>query len=269
LRRLRSIIVDDELQARSAVRALLDDDPEVRVVGEAATASEAVGAIRELRPDLVLLDVELPDGSGFDALEELGEYPLPIVVFITTFDAYTVQAFDGNAVDYLVKPFTPGRFRRALEKAKSRHRQLEADAFRDRLRSLLQDETLRRQGTRDSRLVSVHNPPPLRRLSVTLGDEVQLLRVEDVDWIEAAQYCVHVHVARESYLLRGHLGSYERRLDPRQFVRIHRSTIVNLDRVTHVKRWVRGEGIAVLRDGTELKVSRSHRQRLEMLLQAG
>jgi two-component system LytT family response regulator len=255
----RALIVDDEPLARDTLRALLRRDGSVVVAGECGSGEAAVEAIRRERPDIVFLDVQMPDLDGFAVLERVAGDHLPVVVFVTAYDRYAVRAFDVHAVDYLLKPFDDERFFRALRRAK---RSLGGEGLPGRGRALLQllEE---RSGT-----PPVAGRRPLRRLVVRSGSGLVFLRPEDVDWIEAADYYVQLHVGARVHLLREPLHSLEARLDPAEFVRVHRSAIVNLDRVREVRAEPGGRSVVVLADGTHLKLSRRRRPCLEQFIRA-
>jgi two-component system LytT family response regulator len=224
---IRVVIVDDEPLARDGIRLLLAGDAEVSVVGEAAGARAAVAAVRRLRPDLVFLDVQLPDGDGFDVLADIPLADQPVVVFVTAYDRYALRAFDVHALDYLLKPFSDERFRDALRRAKARVRAAAA--------------------------------PP--RLVIKDGARVVFLPVDEIDWIESADYYAQLHAGRHAYLLRESLASLAARLDPARFVRVHRRVILNRDRLREVRE--RGRAyVALLHDGTEVPVAREGRRRL-------
>jgi two-component system LytT family response regulator len=248
---VRTLIVDDEPLARQRLRRLLEADPAIAVVGESADGPQAVADLRQLRPDLVFLDVQMPGLDGFGVLQALGDVPLPVVIFVTAHDRYALKAFEVHALDYLLKPFDRARFEAALERAKAQVRQGNAAALNERLQELLQ---------------SAPGRPRPERLVVKSGARIYFVRVEDIDWIEAAANYVRLHVGTEDHLLREPLGALEKRLDPARFVRIHRSTIVNLDRVVELQPVFHGDYVLILRDGTELAVSRNCRERLKEAL---
>lgn len=242
-RPLRALIVDDEPPARTWVRRQLEGDPEVEVAGEAGDGFAAVTAIEEHEPDLVLLDVQMPGLDGFGVLEMLAGRPLPAIVFITAFDRYAVRAFEVNAVDYLMKPFSRDRFARTLAKVKA---QLAASAERaERLVS-----HLRRGGRRPEWLL------------VKSGERSRFLKLRDVDYVEAAKNSVVLHAGTESFPFRTTMKALEESLDPERFLRIHRSTIVNLERVKELEPWFNGEYRVILRDGRILTLSANYRSSL-------
>jgi two-component system LytT family response regulator len=233
---LRALIVDDEPLARSNVSALLRRHEEVEIVGQCQNGAEALEEIRRLEPDLVFLDVEMPECDGFDVLEMLGTSMPPAVVFLTAYERYALRAFDAGALDYLLKPVDSNRFDRALERAKQR--------------------------------VAYNRATP--RIANTLAIKgvggITLLKVEEIDWIEAVDYYSRLHVGGKTHLLRRSMSELERDLQSFSFCRIHRSTIVNLERVRGLELNENGEHDALLDDGTRLRLSRSHRRRFKALL---
>lgn len=261
---VRTLIVDDERMARKRLRTLLTADADVDVVGECTNGRDAVTAIREREPDLVFLDVQMPELDGFAVVQAIGVQRMPVTVFVTAFDQYALRAFDAHALDYLTKPFDRERFHASLGRAKDQVRlrevakkQVESAApgssasdtgLRDRLMSLL-DGLARRQQYAS-------------RLMVKSAGRVVFLRVDEIDWIEAAGSYVRLHVGRDGHLLHEGITSVASRLDPTRFARVHRSTIVNLDRVRELQPWFHGDAIAILRDGTRIQVSRTYRDAL-------
>jgi two-component system LytT family response regulator len=266
MERIRALIVDDEANARKGIRTLLLRDPELEVVGECADGRAAVESIERLAPDLVLLDVQMPHRSGFEVLEAIDIERPPILIFITAWDSYALKAFEVSALDYLLKPFSDERFYQALERAKSHHRARRAAEFSRHLLALLEHH--RHEGQAQTAPPAPPDAAPLRRFFIKSGGQINFVPVEEVDWLEAVGYYTRIHAGRKSYLLRGNLGSIEARLDPREFARIHRSTVVNLNRVRRLKDLFRGGCLVVLPDGVELKVSRRYRPHLEALLES-
>jgi two-component system, LytTR family, response regulator len=266
MERVRALIVDDELNARKGIRTLLARDPELEVVGECADGRAAVAEIERLAPDLVLLDVQMPHKNGFEVLEAIDLERPPVLIFITAWDSYALKAFEVSALDYLLKPFSDERFYQALERAKSQHSERRAQEFSRRLLSLL--EHYRREGNVKNDARAQQGVEPLRRFFIKHDGEINFVPVEEVDWLEAVGYYTKLHAGKRSHLLRGNLGSIEARLDPKVFARIHRSTVVNLSRVRRLKDLFHGGCLLVLTDGTELKVSRRYRRRLEARLES-
>ncbi|HWT02822.1 MAG TPA: LytTR family DNA-binding domain-containing protein [Pyrinomonadaceae bacterium] len=265
MEKIRALIVDDEVNARKGIRTLLAGDPELEVVGECGDGRAAIESIERLAPDLVLLDVQMPHKNGFEVVGAINLERPPILIFITAWDSYALKAFEVNALDYLLKPFPDERFYQALERAKGQLRERRTAEFSQRLLALV--EHYRGAGKAQADAGTSQDAGPLRRFFIKAGGEVNFVPAEEVDWLQAVGYYTKIHAGRNSYLLRGNLGSIEARLDPGEFARIHRSAVVNLSRVRRLKDWFGGECLVVLRDGTELKVSRRYRQRLETLLE--
>ena len=251
-RRIRTLIVDDEPLARRKVRRMLARDPEVEILGDCANGREAIASISTHNPDLVFLDVQMPEIDGFDVLESIPPAEMPFVIFVTAYDQYALRAFEVSAVDYLVKPFDRRRFEKALQRAKSR---LATERGRD-----LNQQTLALLEELKAR--SSH----IERLVIKAGGRAFFLKTDEIDWIEAEGKYVRLHVGKESYLLREAIGNIEGQLDPKRFPRIHRSTIVNIERVRELQPWFHNEYRVILKDGTELMLSRSCRKRLGELL---
>jgi two-component system LytT family response regulator len=243
---LRVLVADDEAVARRRIRRYLEPDPSVVVVGESADGAAAVDAIRSLAPDIVFLDVQMPGLDGFAVLHTLAAEALPAVIFVTAFDRYALQAFDQHAVDYLLKPFTRDRFELALSRAKARLERHERDQG---LTALL----------RDVRSAPRHPA----RVAVPSGERLVVVDWADVDWIGAADNYVTLHVGATELLLRETLTRLEQELDPRQFVRIHRSAVVRIDRIAELYPETHGDFTVRLRDGTRLAMSRTFRDRVE------
>jgi two-component system LytT family response regulator len=240
-------IVDDEPLAREGLRALLAADREVEVVAECADGHAAIEAMRRAKPDIVFLDVQMPDVDGFDVIRALadGGAPLPAVVFVTAYDKYALKAFEVHAVDYLLKPFHDERFAEALARAKARR----GEDMTERIARLLDERK-----------------PKIMRVLVKTGGRVLFIRADEIDWIEAADYYVKLHVTGKVHMLRESMAALEARLDPEMFFRVHRSAIVNLERVRELQPFSRREHVLVLRDGTRLRLTRGRRERLAALL---
>lgn len=233
---IRALIVDDEPLARSNIAVSLRIDPGITIIGECGSGAEALGEIRIARPDLLFLDVQMPECDGFDVLEMLG-YDLPAaVIFVTAYDQYALRAFEAGALDYLLKPFDNARFGLALARAKQR------------IRSTSRGE---------------NSPRKLERVVVKSAGEVCFVKSSDIDWIEAADYYACLHVGARSHLLRRSLSDLETELDPSQFCRVHRSCIVNLDRVRSLKLHEDGEYEILLENGVRVRLSRRYRKQLE------
>ncbi len=248
---MRVLIVDDEPLARQRLRALLDAEADVEVVGECADGREAVEAIHKYKPDLIFLDVCVPELDGFGVVEAIAQEPRPGIIFVTAYDRYALRAFEVHALDYLLKPFDRERFQKALGRARAEVGRSRSEEVSEQLRALLQD----------ARAKSKY----LDRVVIKSGGRVFFLRVEEIDWIEAAGNYLKLHCAGEAHLLRETMNSLETRLDPAKFLRIHRSTMVNIERIQELQPWFHGDYAVLLRDGTRLTLSRSYRQKLHDL----
>jgi two-component system LytT family response regulator len=245
---LNVLVVDDEPLARERLRALLNQETGVRIVGECASGRTAVKAIQEKRPDLVFLDVQMPGLDGFGVVEQIGPEQMPAIVFVTAYDQYALKAFEVHALDYLLKPFDRERFQATLKRAQASHKLKSEGGGDERIASLVEALAARRQFA--------------DRLVVKAGGKERILPVEDIDWFEAAGNYVRLHVGGERLLLRETMVRLETRLDPERFFRIHRSTIVNLKRVKEMEPWFHGDYMVRLSDGQQLTLSRSYRPRL-------
>lgn len=250
---ITTLIVDDEPLAREGVRLALKPDPLFTIVGECGNGKEAVAAIRRLRPHLVFLDVQMPELDGFGVLRKLKPEELPLVVFVTAFDDFAVAAFEARALDYVLKPLNPDRFAKTLARVKSVIVDQQLGETTKRLLALLSDSS-----------VPAHEF--LSRFTVKIGDRIQFVEAAAVDWIEADDYYAKLHAGKQTYLIRESLSRLEDQLDPAQFARIHRSTIVNLARVKELKAHFHGEYIVLLQDGSKHKLSRSYRSALARIL---
>lgn len=246
--RIRTLIVDDEHLARERLQALLKDDADIQIIGECATGKEAIEAIRNESPELVFLDIQMPDGNGFDVLESVDLHKMPIVVFVTAYDQYAIRAFEVHALDYLLKPFDQARFEKALIRAKS-------------------EVVLRNSTNVDQKLLSLlehieSNKKQIDRILVKSSGRVFFLRFDEIDWIESAGNYVKLHVGHESHLLRETMTEMQRKLQSGKFVRIHRTTIVNIDRIKELQPWFNGDYIVILLNGTKLTASRGYKKKL-------
>ncbi len=260
----RALIVDDEPLAREVIRAWLQPHPEITLVGEATNGWEAVAAIRRQQPDLVFLDVQMPDLDGFGVVHEIAAERLPAIVFVTAYDQFAVRAFEVHALDYLLKPFTQARFEQALQRARQQLAQAHVGDIDQRLRALLADRA--RVYSHDDQDKKNSAAKYSDRLAVKESGKVLLLKADEIDWIEAAGDYVCLHVARKSHLLNESMNSLVAKLDPNHFVRVHRSTVVNLERVKELHPHFNGEYFILLHDGTQLKLSRTYRESLQSLL---
>jgi len=250
---IRILVADDEPLARRGVRQLLAPHADMRVVGESRNGPDTLRALDELKPDLLFLDVQMPEMDGFAVLRKRGADRMPAVIFVTAHDHFAVQAFEAHAIDYLVKPLKVERFEAALGRVRERLRLMEAATLARRLKALLAAERAHREKCGIERLV----------VPADLGDIV--IPVSEIDWIGADDYYARLHVGSKSYLLRESLNSLEKKLGPVRFARIHRSAIIQLDRVKAVRKTADGDE-AILRDGSLIPVSRRKRGLLVDLL---
>ncbi|MCG8607099.1 LytTR family DNA-binding domain-containing protein [bacterium] len=258
---IRTLIVDDEPLARERVRKLLESDTEVEIIGECLNGKEAVKAIRAEHPDLVFLDVQMPELDGFGVLRKLSDVSLPSIIFVTAYDQYALKAFEVHALDYLLKPFDRRRFQKALQRAKNQIQMEKSSKISERLVDLLEE------------LKAGANVPNrqkhLDRLVIKASGRVFFLRTDEIDWIESAGNYLRLHVGKEAHLLRDTMNALAARLDPQKFVRIHRSTMVNIDRTREIQTWFNGEYRLILEDGTKLNSSRGYRDQIYALLGKG
>ncbi|HEX6834804.1 MAG TPA: LytTR family transcriptional regulator DNA-binding domain-containing protein [Rudaea sp.] len=249
---IRTLIVDDEPIARHSIARLLRDDPSIDLLGECGDGASALDAIRALAPDLLFLDIQMPEMSGIDVIATLGPSQLPATVFVTAYERYAVRAFEANAVDYLVKPFSRERFALTLDRAKRRLAQTDAAQATPAhvLRALAE---LRRE------------QDYVQRIPVPVDEHITLLDVARIDWIEANRNRVRVHAGADVYELRETMAMLEQRLNPRRFVRVHRSAIVNVDRIAAIHPWFNGYHVVVLTTGKELRMSRYQHENFRKL----
>jgi two-component system LytT family response regulator len=250
--KIRTVIVEDEPLARERILALLKEERDIEVVAECGDGRVAVDEIRQSRPDLVFLDINIPEMDGFGVIEAIGVDEMPPVVFVTAYDQYAVQAFDTHALDYILKPFDEERFRTAVGRARQAIQHQSAGSLDRRLNDLLED--LRR-------------PRWLERLAVRSGGKIIFLRTEEIEWIGAEGNYARLHVGGRSHLMRETMTSLEQKLDPARFIRIHRSTIVNADAIAELEPLFQGDYVVILRNGTRLTSSRGYRSNLQSFME--
>ena len=253
---IRTVIADDEHLARKKLRLLLGSEPGVQVVAECQDGQQAIGAVRAHKPDLLLIDVRMPDVDGFEVLEKLAADEMPVVVFTTAYDQFAVRAFEAHAMDYLLKPFERERLHQAIERARA---ELLKSHNRDLTTRILDLLATKAEPKTESRQID-------DRMVIRAGGKVVFLDLAEVDWIEAAANYVKLNAGKDSYLLREGIGSVSERLDPERFVRIHRSVIVNVGKIKELQPCDSGEYIAVLKNGKELSCSRGYRTELQRLI---
>ena len=246
--KLRVLVVDDEPVARAGIVSLLARDAELEVAGQCGDGRSAVDAIRALKPDLVLLDVQMPEMDGFEVITEVGVEQMPPVVFITAWDQFAVRAFEVHALDYLLKPFDDERFAASIDRVKRAARAGNVGELAERLAALVQAPT---------------GSGWLTRIVVRKASGAVFVPIEDVDWIEAADYCARIHARGKVHVIRETMQRLEEKLDPARFFRVHRSGIVNLDRVREMQPTPQGDHVLVLTDGSRVRLSRARKAALE------
>jgi len=256
---VRTVIADDERLARQKLLILLDSEPQVKVIAECQDGRQTVSAIRNLRPDMLLLDIQMPELDGFQVLSEIPLEEMPVVIFTSAYDQYAIRAFEANALDYLLKPFDQERLHHALERARSELRKARDREITHRILNLL------------SQVRSLSLPAPERdsRLVIKANGRVVFLDLDSIEWVEAAANYVRLNVGKESYLFRETISRISERLDSSHFVRIHRSTIVNVRKIKELIPVNSGEYVVVLKSGRELSCSRGYRAALQGIVEKG
>lgn len=262
-RKIRTLIVDDEPLARERVRSMAASEPDLEVIGEARDGAEAVDAILSQAPDLVFLDVQMPKLDGFEVIKSVGADRMPPVVFVTAFDQHALRAFEVQALDYLLKPFDRDRFQGALSRVRHQMDSEENGALGRKLLALVRDMHIEGAGDAPPQAAADRRSD---RMVVKSGGRLFFLRTDEIDWVEAAGNYVRLHVGAEAHLLRETMNSIETRLPPDTFFRIHRSRIVNIERVKELQPWFNGEYVVILRNGTKLTLSRGYREKLQARL---
>lgn len=250
--RLRAVVIDDELLARQIIREMLVDDSEIEIVAECVNGREAIEAIQSCQPDLLFLDIQMPEVAGFDVLESLKDGPSPAVIFVTAYDQYAVRAFEYHAVDYLLKPFDRERFEMAVSRAKAHLRCARNGELDKRIRALL--ESLKVETKYVDRIV------------IKNSGRVCLIETNELNWVEAEGNYVRLHTTSKAHLMRETIGNLEAQLDPKKFLRVHRSTIVRIDSIRELQPWFHGEYHIILHNGTKLTLSRNYREQLQSVL---
>jgi two-component system LytT family response regulator len=253
---VRTVIADDEQLARRKLRILLDAEPQVQVVAECHDGSQTLAAIRACHPDLLLLDIQMPDLDGFQVLSEISPEDMPAVIFTSAYDQYAIRAFEAHALDYLLKPFDQGRLHRAIERARFELRQSKERKITDRILELL------------TQVKSDQRPVPEfdGRLVIKTKGRIVFLSLDEIDWVEAAANYVRLNVGKESYLFRETISRTSERLNPNHFIRIHRSMIVNVRKIKELIPVNSGEYIVVLKSGKELSCSRGYRANVQQMI---
>jgi two-component system LytT family response regulator len=262
---IRVLIVDDEPHAREGIRIRLKDTPEIQIVGECSSGLDALESIHAVRPDLVFLDIQMPEMNGFEILQRITVTPTPFIIFVTAYDKYAIQAFECHALDYLLKPINENRFKDALHIALSElnHRNLER--YTSKLKMAVSDYLSFVGKDSEGSLVDVTKNVTnyLQRLMIKSKDQISMISVDEIDWIESAGDYVYVHSKSQKHIIRETLTSLEQRLNPQKFVRIHRSNIVNVEQIKSLRPNEHGDFDVLLHNGVKLKLSRTHRAHFE------
>lgn len=251
---IKTLVVDDEPLAREGITTLLQAARDFTVIGVCANGEEAIEAIESKKPDVVFLDVQMPEIDGFQVLESLDPKHMPTVIFVTAYDQYALRAFDIHAVDYLLKPVDAERFAQSLDRARKRLETKLTNGTDKHLKSLLEELK-----SKDRKL---------ERLVVKTGGKIFFLRTEEIDWIEAAGDYVKIHLNATEHIIRERISELESKLDPSHFLRIHRSTIVNIDRIKEMQPMFYGDYVVILRNGTQLNLSRTYREKIAKLMKS-
>ena len=259
------LIVDDEPLARRRIARLLRSEPDVDIVAECGSGREAVDSLKKDDVDLVFLDVQMPDLDGFDVVAEVGADRMPTVIFVTAYNEYALKAFEVHAIDYLLKPVEAERFKKAFDRAREHiGRKGEAQSGR-RLKALL-SQLLSEERIADvapGEAIAAHPTRYIDRIMVKTDGRVLFVRVNDVDWFEASGNYIRLHAQKQTYMIRETMNALEAQLNPAQFARIHRATIVNLDRIRELQPWFAGDYVVILHDGAQLKLTRTYRDQLQ------
>jgi two-component system LytT family response regulator len=250
---IRAVIADDEPLAQQRILRLLTTEPDIEVAAVCGNGLETLDAIRAHKPDLIFLDVQMPEVDGIGVLREIGPQNFPVAIFITAYDSYALQAFEANALDYLLKPFDEARFHSAVARARNHIANTKRRELTDRLLALLDEVNVPQNNGAD-------------RLIIKSGGRVVFIKTAEIDWVEAAANYVRIHSGTETYLMRETMNSFEARLDSSKFIRIHRSSIVNIEKIKELQPCNSGEYIVVLRNGKELSLSRSFKDRIQHLV---
>jgi two-component system, LytTR family, response regulator len=269
-RKIRALIVDDESLAREALLVMLDDDPEIEVIAECRNGKEAVTVIREQSPDVVFLDIQMPEMDGFQVIEEVGAMRMPVTIFVTAYDKHALRAFEAHALDYLLKPFDHDRFDTTLQRAKTFVRQQKLGEISDNLLAVLQHMKLKTSEspseTDNIKLDKATHKEPIDRVVIKSSGRIYFLKIEEIDWVEGAGDYLTLHSGSQTHLIRETMGNFHAKLDAQKFLRTHRSTIVNIERIKDIRPLSKGEYVITLTSGKRLKSSRGYRHELQRLL---
>ncbi|MBI2419674.1 MAG: response regulator transcription factor [Ignavibacteriales bacterium] len=265
---IKAVIVDDEMHAREGIRLRVEKNRAIQVVGECASGRQAVQMIDELKPGLIFLDIQMPEMNGFEVLSELKTQPLPAIIFVTAFDSYALKAFEFHAVDYLLKPVNDEKFAEALNLAVQRINLKQLESYTTKVLSVVSDyNSLKEPGdTAIHEGFSEQKKQYLTRFMIKKRENIFIVSVNDIDWLESEGDYVYIHSGKTKYLLRETLTSLEAKLDPQRFIRIHRSTILNIEKVKQLKATPHGDFDILLANGEMLKMSRTHKAQFQKVI---
>ena len=268
--KIRALIVEDESLAREVLLVMLGNDPEIEIIAECRNGKEAVAAIRKNSPDVVFLDIHMPEMDGFQVIEQIGAAQMPVTIFVTAYDKHALRAFEMHALDYLLKPFDHDRFDNTLQRVKTIIRQKKLGEISESLLAMLQDVKPKAEKTssetKDSMPEKIARKETMERVIVRSGGRIYFLKTEEIDWVEGSSNYLSLHIGGETHLIRETMGNFHSRLDSRKFLRIHRSTIVNIDRIKDIRPLFKGEYVITLKSGKRLKASRGYRHEIQSLL---
>ncbi len=261
---IKALIVDDEQLSREGIRIRLQEYPDISIIGECASGKEAIEMIDELKPDLVFLDIQMPEMNGFEVLQKIKMSPPPLIIFITAYDKFAVEAFEYHAFDYLLKPINDKRFHKTLNRVTTEMNHRHLERYSQQLQYMINEYLAM---SNDNPQENNTTYAPITRIFVKAKDQIAILPVQEVEWIESAGDYVYIHTKEQKHLVRDTLASFESKLNPSQFVRIHRSTIVNIEKVRSFRPNESGDYDVFLLNGQQLKLSRNYRTHFQHLLQ--
>lgn len=264
-RKIRALVVDDESLAREALLVMLKDDPEMEVIAECRNGREAVTAIREQSPDIVFLDIQMPETDGFQVIEQIGVMQMPVTLFVTAYDKHALRAFEAHALDYLLKPFDHDRFESALQRAKTFVRQQKLGEISQSLLAVLRDLKPVSNELPSENFKTIHQEP-IDRVIIKSSGRIYFLKVEEIDWVEGGGNYLSLHSGGQTHLIRETMGDFHAKLNPKKFLRIHRSTIINIERIKDIQPLLKGEYVVALTNGKRLRASRGYRPVIQALL---
>jgi two-component system, LytTR family, response regulator len=269
--KIRTIIIDDESRSRKGIRARLAEYTDVQIIGECSSGNEAVETINKLIPDLLFLDIQMPELNGFDVLGKITAYPMPIVIFVTAYDQYAVQAFEYHALDYLLKPIAEDRFRDALSHSIKEIERRKLSSYPEKLRAMINDYFSLIDGGKKNAAVkqSKKDQKYITRLMIKNKNDISIINVDEIIWIESAGDLVFIHTKSKKHVYRETLSKLEEELDPKHFIRIHRSAIVNLEKVKQLHPVSHGDFDVQLENDVKIRLSRSYRSKFQNALQTG